>query len=163
MQKMIQVELTQAATHWMNAYFDDCIASWQGRQEGVKVGENSASEDMLEAWALADARGSAGEMPDVKWIKHVGKKDIYEATEEAVEAMINELKYWEGYCADLSWAGDATPLQASAWSRSCKAGHKKMQAVLDQHRQDFFNGETSRTFEDAEYAFRKARYELLNE
>tara|TARA_R110001606_G_scaffold409_1_gene1663 strand:+ start:7153 stop:7632 length:480 start_codon:yes stop_codon:yes gene_type:complete len=133
---MIQVELTQAATRWMDAYFEDCIARFQSRQQGLKVSKDSPDEDMLEAWALADARGSAGEMPDVKWIKHVGKKDIYEATEEAVEAMINELKYWEGYCADLSWAGDATPLEASSWSRSCRSGHEKMQAALDQYRQE---------------------------
>tara|TARA_B100000073_G_scaffold267331_2_gene226946 strand:- start:1 stop:507 length:507 start_codon:yes stop_codon:yes gene_type:complete len=134
---MVQVELTHAAAKWMDAIFDDLTANWRSRQDGHEAHEDSP---MLEAWALAEARHYYGEMPDVKWIKSVSKKDIFEATEDAVEAMIAELKYWEGYCADLSWAGDATPLEASNWSRSCRSNHEKMQAALDQHRQEKFFG-----------------------
>lgn len=130
---MVQVELTHAAAKWMDAIFDDLTGKWLARQDGCEVNGGSP---LLEAWALAEARHHYGEMPDVKWIKSVGKKDIFEATEKAVEAMIAELEYWEGYCADLSWAGDATPLEASNWSRSCRSNHKKMQAALDQHRQE---------------------------
>ena len=164
---MVQVELTYAAEKWMHPIFDDVVSHWYEKQKG---GEDFIEDECLTRlapWAFAigyDTAGEAGrELPDVKFIKSLAKKNIFEATEKAVGDMITELKYWEGYCADLCGFGDATPLEASNWSRSCRSNHEKMQAALDQHRQDFFNGETSRTFEDAEYAFSKALHEWLNE
>jgi hypothetical protein len=139
---MIQVEITDSAIRWMKAIFDDATNHAERYKQEIaeaeSLGQPRPEADgvllALEPWALAAGQHYYGEMPDVKWIKSLANKTRFKATEAAVVFMIGELKYWEGYCADLSWAGDATSLEASAWSRSCESNHQKMQAALDQYR-----------------------------
>ncbi len=142
---MITVEITDATLFQLRAIFDDAQGysdSYLARIMGTPNGEplDEVDPKLLEMEPWANCRWGDNEewtayrgWASVRHIKSLSNKVRFKATEAAVEHMIEELEYQEGYCKELQWAGDSQ--DALMWSRterSVRANrHKMIQALYD--------------------------------
>ncbi len=142
---MITVEITDATLSQLRNIFD---TAWKYSESFLnKVMETPSGEPLptpdpklLEMEPWANCRWGDNEewtayrgWASVRHIKSLSNKVPFKATEAAVEHMIEELEYQEGYCKELQWAGDSQ--DALMWSRterSVRANrHKMIQALYD--------------------------------